>query len=534
MVIGHQRGLAGRARDGERGAVLVLVAVCATVLVTAVAFTVDLGRVSLLRRDLQKTADVVALDLARRLDGRTTAEIVADPTFETVFRASLKRNGFIDGASNDATWRIGRWDPRTDTFTPTIATEVPEAVEVVVGDRVDYEFAPGGADTSRRGVASSRPIAAFQLGSYAARLDSSTSPILDALLGDMVGATAVGYRGLVGGRVAIGELLDELDLDIGTPDDVMATSVTLAELLAAQAVVLRNHGDLARAAIVEQALVNLPNPNATIPLARLMTLGVGTDAGAASVGIDAFDLLVGSAFVANGTNFLDVPALALSVGGLAVTRAQVQVIAGPVTVIGGVGASGSTAQVTVRLEVAGSVPGLTDLTLLLELTSASATATITNLRCGTPQHLDLAVQTGLLTVAAPITARVYTAVPLLGTVPVADVALNAAISRPGGTLAMPLTFPPDRFFVPVQAPSAGLNLGTATVTIQRVTALGLLPVGPALNAAVSAVVGGVVTPVLNQLDATLLTPLLRALGTTVAGADVTPLALTCNGTKLVG
>ncbi len=538
MVLGHQRGgrhgLASRARGGERGAVLVLVAACTTVLITAVAFTVDLGRVSLLRRDLQNTADVVALDLARRLDGRTTAEIVADPVFEAAFRSSLKRNGFVAGPTKSATWRIGRWDNRTEIFTVTAATEVPEAVEVTVGDRVDYEFAPGGAATSRRGVASNRPLAAFQLGSYAARLDSSTSPILDALLGNMLGVTAVGYRGLVGGRVAIGALLEELDLDIGTPDEVMASSVTLAELMAAQAVVLRNQGDAARAAIVEQALLHLPNPNSVVPLAELMTLGLGTDDAAATVQIDAFDLLTGSAFVANGTNFLDVPALSLGIGGLAVTRAQVQVIQGPITVIGGVGASGSTAQVTVRLDVAGAVPGVTGLNLQLDLTSASATATIASLRCGTPQQLDLAVNTGLLTVAAPVTARVTAPVPLLGTVPVADVALNAAISRPGGSLAMPLTFPPDQFFVPVQAPSAGLNLGAATVTVQRTTLLGVLPAGPIVNTAVAGLVGGVVTPLLGALDTTLLTPLLRALGTTVAGADVTPLAVACNGTNLVG
>lgn len=538
MALGHHRrapvALAERARRGERGAVLVLVALSVAVLVTAVAFTVDLGRASVLRRDLQKTADVVALDLARRLDGRTTAAIVADPAFAAAFSTSLQRNGFVRDADTRAAWRIGHWDPRTETFTPTTATEVPESVEVTVTDRLDYEFAPGGATTSRRGIASNRPVAAFQLGSFAARLDPSTSPLLDALLGQTIGVTAGGYTGLAGGRVQLGALLDQLSLDLGQPDQVMAASVTVAQLLTAEAAVLRAGGDATRAALLERTILSLPNPQATIPLARLMTLGVGTGDAAAATTVDAFDLLAASAFVANGTNFLSVPAASLGIPGLAVTSARVQVIQGPVLVVGGIGATGSTAQVRVELDVAGSVPGVTDLGMHLVLTSASATARVDALSCGSPQQLDVGVQTGLVTLADPITARVYASLPLVGNVPVADVALNAAVSRPGSSVPLELDFPPARFGVPVQAATSGLNLGNATVTVQRTTVLGALPAGPLLDGVIAGVVTGTITPTLAAVDATLLTPLLRALGTTVAGADITPLAVTCDGTALAG
>jgi len=539
MHLGHHRSggsLVARARRDESGAVLVLVALCLTVLVTAVAFTIDLGRISTTRRDLQRTADVTALDLARKLEGRTTSAIVADPQFLAAFDRSLGRNGFVRSGDRVGTTRIGHWNATTEVFTPTSGPEIPDAVEVVLTDRVTYQFAPGGTTTSRKAVAANSAKASFSIGSYAARVDTSTSPLLQPLLGDILGVTAGGYGGLVGGKVQLGPLLGELGLDIGSPDTVMGTDVSLLQLLKAEANVLRAGGDIARANLLDQTVLTLPNPNATIPLSDILTLGVGTDQGAASAVIDAFDLLTSTAFIANGDSFLTLPSTAVNVGGLAGVTAQVKVIQKPGIVIGGViGDSASTAQVVVKLTVASSVPGLADLNLTLNLSSASATGTINTIGCGTTRSLGLGVRTGLLGVSVPITARVYAAVPLLGNVPVADVAMNAATSDPPDNYGIGFSFPPDTFGVARQVATSGINLGAATVTIGTVTALGALPLGPLLNGAISGVVSTAVTPLLGLLDTALLTPLLRSLGVTVAGADVTPLEpLGCVGTKLVG
>ncbi len=55
---------------GDRGAVLPLVAIVLPVLILLTAFAVDLGRQRASRRTMQARADVIALDLARLMDGR--------------------------------------------------------------------------------------------------------------------------------------------------------------------------------------------------------------------------------------------------------------------------------------------------------------------------------------------------------------------------------------------------------------------------------------------------------------------------------
>ncbi|MCU1497556.1 MAG: putative transrane protein [Acidimicrobiales bacterium] len=531
----HPVSLVARARGDERGAALVLVALCLSVLVTAVAFTVDLGRVSTSRRNLQKTADVVALDLARRLDGRTTAQIVAAGDLDAAQAASLDRNGFRPAGERRADRAIGHWDAASETFTPTTGAEVPDAVQVVLTDRVDFELAPGGATTSRRAVAANRARASFRIGSYAARVDSSTSPLLQPLLGSILGASAVGYEGLVGGQVELGPFLGNLGLSLGSPSEVLVTSVTLAQVLRAEADVLRLGGDVARADLLDQVVLHLRDPGAPIALADLFALGVGTDEGAAAIQLDAFDLLTSSAFVANGSAFLDVPATSTGIGSLATTRAQVRVLAPPAVVVDGtVGDSARTAQVTVRLTVAGDVPGLAHLTADLTLESASAVGTIAAIGCRAPQSLDIDVRTGLLTAAAPVSATLYATDPQAGGVPLAAVELRAATSEPATAHTVAFDLPPDRFGVPATVTTAGIGLGGATVTVGTTTLLGPLPLGYALDATIAGTITGVVTPLLAALDATVATPLLRALGATVAGADVTPLDVRCHGTSLVG
>lgn len=552
MSLGHRRrpaNLVDRARRDERGAVLILVSLCLTVLVTAVAFTIDLGRISTTRRDLQKTADVTALDLARRLDGRTTSQLVASGDLDGVMTASLARNGFTVGGPRVAVRAIGHWNNVTQVFTPTTGAQVPDAVQVTLTDRVEYQFAPGGATTSRTGVAANSANASFMIGSYAARVDSSTSPILQPILGDILGVTAGGYAGLVGGQVELGPFLGQLGLDLGSPSDVLAADVTLAQVIEAQADVLRAGGDIARADLLEQTLLTLPNPNTTIPLAQLFELGLGTTEAAATTRIDAFDLLTSTAFIANGDSFIDVPNLNINVLGLAAVGVRVQVIHKPAIVIGGrVGDSAQTSQVNVELTVAGRTINLVDVDLGLSLTSASATGTIAAIGCGTPETLDLDVRTGLIDVDTEIGLRfgvrntLGLVGALLGNLLNVRAVVGVASHGPANTIAFPFDFPPDVFGVARQVATPGLGLGGATPTVREVEVLDLPVISNLLqglvtdlvNTALSGLLTTLATPLVQALDAQILTPLLRSLGVTVAGADVTPLDVGCSGTKLVG
>ncbi|HWJ96710.1 MAG TPA: pilus assembly protein TadG-related protein [Acidimicrobiales bacterium] len=528
MTISHRRSTVEAARRGESGAVIVLVALTISVLVTATAFTVDLGRISTERRDLQKTADVTALDLSRRLDGRSAAEIVADPAWEAALDASLARNRFDAGAGS-VTVAIGSWDPVTEVFTPSTGSQVPSAVRVELGSTVDYAFAPGSASPSRQAIAGQTASAGHQVGSFATRLDTGRSALLGALVGDALGVTVAGYDGLAGAQISLPVLLEELDLSLGDVDQLLAADVTVAELLRAEAEVLRRSGDLVRADTLDGLVLALPNPDQIIHLEDLLAIIPGGEAAAALADIDAQDLLNATALVANGTNLLDVPAADLTVGGQAVTvSTSVQVIEAPRWAFGPVGTTAATSQATITLELQVTIPDVSDSRITVKLQAASGEATSTAIGCRDPKTLDLAVWTGLLTTRADISTRLS----LLG-VPVADVVLHAAASAPPATTPVLFDLPPDAYGVPREAATPATSIGTASVVTDEVTLLGL-PIAGGVAPLVDALTSTVLGPVLTQVETAVIQPLADALGLTVAGVDVAPLAITCSGPELVG
>jgi uncharacterized membrane protein len=508
--------------------VIVIVALVITVVMTATAFTVDLGRISTERRTLQKVADVTALDLSRRLDGRTAAEIVADPAWEQALAASLARNDF-EADAGTATVAIGTWDSATEVFTPSTGSEVPTAVRVDLESTVDFAFAPGSSSPTRHAIAGQSTAAGHQVGSFAARLDTSESALLAGLVGDALGVTVVGYDGLAGAQVSLPLLLDDLDLSVGDVDEVLGTSVTVAELVQAQADVLRLQGDVVRADIVDGLVLALPNPDELVRLADLLAIAPGGEAAAALASIDVQDLLNATAFVANGAHLLQVPAASLDVGGQAVAATTtVQVIEAPRFAFGPAGTTAATSQATITLAVRVTIPEVSDSTITVRMQAASARATSAAIGCRDPRTLDIDVGTGLLTSRADITSQLS----LLG-VPVADVVLHAETSAPPTSAPVLFDLPPDGYGEPKQASTPSSSIGTASVVTDDVALLGA-PIDGGLDPLVDALTTTVLRPVLAQVQTEVIEPLAEVLGLTVAGADVAPLAVTCSGPKLIG
>jgi uncharacterized membrane protein len=506
-----------------------IVAISLTVLVTATAFTVDLGRVSTERRDLQKVADVAALDLSRRLDGRTASQIVADPAWQAALDASLSRNDFPRDTAHTVTVALGSYDVTGEVFTPATGTQVPSAVRVALGAAVDYEFAPGGTTATRTAIAGQTASAGHQVGSFAARLDSDQSALLGALVGDALGVTVAGYEGLVGGRVRLPLLLEELDLTLGSADEVLGTEVTVLELIRAEAEVLRRTGDLVRADLLDALALTLPSPDAIVRLDELLAIVPGGEAAAALATIDAADLLNATALIANGTNLLNIPSASIAVGGdLAAVTTSVQVIESPRWAFGPVGTAAHTAQTTIELVVKLTVPEVSDTTIRVRAQLAPATARSAAIGCRGTQTLDIDVNTGLLTTRADIASRLSA-----GGLPLADVDLHAATSAPADTTAIGFDLPPDVFGEPRQVPTPATSLGTAEVVTDRIDVIGI-PLDVLIGPLVDGLVSTVVSPLLTAVETTVLRPLAQALGLTVGGADVAPLAVTCSGPKLIG
>lgn len=532
-AVAHRRRRAGRApstaggRD-ERGSVLVLVALSLTVLVICTALTVDLGRVSARRADLQNVADAIALDVVRLIDGRTAAATTADPRWAATVEASRQRNDFAPEGERQLTVALGLYDGTTGEFTEVTGASVPRAVQVEVADRIEYAFAPGGITSTRRAVAAQTAQGGVQVASFAAGLDSSRGALLDDLLGEALDVTLVGSEGLAGGAVGLDALATELGLSLASPDEALAVPLTVADLLRAEAEVLRQDGDAARALLLDQVVASLPASSTPVALGDLLVIGAGGSGAAARAGVDALELLTAVALVGNGDAALTVPAAGLAaVGGTVTGTSQVTVVESPRWAFGPPGTTATTAQVRIASELQVTVPGASRTDLSLEVEVAPTSATITDVSCGAPQVLGLDVATGL----ASARAEVGTILAAAG-VDVAEVRAHAEVGAAPGVERVEVVVPPDVLGEGRDVTVPGVGMVPADVMIDGIDLLDGAA-GP-VDGLVGALVDTVVGPLLVQHDAQVVQPLLSLVGLAAPGAQVTPLAMRCSGPDLVG
>jgi uncharacterized membrane protein len=588
-----------RARRDERGAVAVLAAVLMSlVLVTIAAFAVDLGMGRVGRRDMQAVADTVALDLARLLDGRTRSQIEAgttgQPSLANALSASVARNG-QDAFGNGTTVTpylveldaSGGYAKDGSGLPAQVAsTASPNGVVVVARTNVSFVFGKAlGVSPSRTAVGSSDTSACFRLGSYGVRLTSSDSALLNLVLGKLLGGSVnldvLSYKGLASANISLLSIAAKLGL--GTVDNLLTTSVSASSLLLAAADVLRANGDTADANVLDVLRASVgPVP---VKLGSLVTAAPGGGAAEAAT-IDALGLVTGTAYVANGTNAVSIPALATNLGltGTSLTTA-LSIIEKPHLYCGKNGGTAKTSQVS--LNISGNLlnaPSLTGLTGLsvnvgsLNVTTniASATGTLTKTVCGaataaSPSGMDVDVQSSLVNTSVGTTVSVNGGITdtgaiggllngilgLLGTTVKITVSgtvtLSAGTSAASTTKTAQIRVPnsPTTWDNPIDTGSGDLLASpgvTATwttgPTIHAYTGvLGLSLVDQTLSASqvagiasnvVSQLGSGVVAPVVNSLNSTLLVPLEHLLGLSVGGADVFGQKPSCSNPSLVG
>ena len=133
----------------------------------------------------------------------------------------------------------------------------------------------------------------------------------------------------------------------------------------------------------------------------------------------------------------------------------------------------------------------------------------------------------------PITVNVAgsVAVPIVGRE--LDLDLGLATTRTAATGNVPFTLPPD-LIGDAKRYDGGNGTGLSAPTLvrddSRLLGIPLVPVSSLIASTLSLVV----QPVLTALDQLISGPLNSLLGLSIADADVTPLAVTCTGPKLVG
>lgn len=602
------RGFLNRGVD-ERGAILPFVALALVALFTATSITIDIGRISNRRRDLQAVADMVAMDAATRLQGQTLAEARSGDLLDEVLE-SANRNGFVldsqspaagavdaggvftPGATPVNAWRIDEADSAEwllaalGTFPSAAVGFVPAtgdgdevtAVRVAAGDDVDYALAPfsiADASTDRRAIALATSTAGVGVRTELVTVDSTQSALLDELIADRLGisASVVGYDGLAGATVTLDDLVAELDA--GSVDQLLAGGVAADELFAAQATLLRNGGDTARADLLDAIALQLVGT--TVALGELLVVESGGAVAAGSAQLDVLDLLTATALVANGDNALTLTGTQLGIPGVGNVPVGLTVIEPPQYRFGPVGITARTAQVQLTIEpelatdpvvlggdkcqllnsgLIGNLLQLVDCVVLGLLQVVNVSNLVAVSVTGSPSlTLDLARGEATLTdigcrpVAADRTATVdplfgaldlgvsgsLTAdATLLGTdVVTLDVAVDSEMTI-GPRDPDPMVFTAADFGTFRSADDAGLGLlsldASSVAVTGNATVLGLSTTSVSVDAAI---VSALLTP-LNAVVEQVVSNLDAVLGLGVASGDVVAFAPACAASRLVG
>ncbi len=491
-------------RGGDRGAVALLTPVLLAVLLVSAAFAVDLGRLRVARADLQAVADVVALDLARELDGRQAHVLL--PELEVLAERSLLRNSEV--MADDARLGVEVGDVQLDGRFRAVTSGVPTAVRVTARARVPYAFA-GVVDVdagraTRRAVANAVQSACYSVGSYAAAVDSRSSAVLDPLLDKLAEQTgafangygvgqAIGYQGLASASVELGAVATGLGL--GSVSELANATVGVRPFYSAVAAAIGPGNAVALQML--NVMAQQANTARTVSLGKVLDIESGSGA-LAQLRANVLDLVLGSLYAINGTNAVD---LYLSSGltRLSYLGVKVKAIQGPHLYCGQPGSAFTTgtAPQTEQLNVSGqgilnpvtvdttldAIPGITLTPAALRapmwssmpftLSVASTESWLRRVRCGSSPGVDLDVDNRLATLVLNDVqfseASLTTRIRILGV----EVAVNVVVGNAnastirvelGATGKVPFTIdvPPRQFDTPYPTQAGGVR-AVATV-----------------------------------------------------------------------
>jgi uncharacterized membrane protein len=535
---------AARRRD-EQGIVAVVMAliICFTMIPLA-ALAVDIGVQRVARRDMQALADVVALDVARQLDGRTYSQLQGN--LQAWADKSAARNDGI-GETRTVVPELGRIDESrystTDgeaIFVPITSDSggIPTAVRVTASATVGFNLAPGTGGATRTAIAQSRSSACIKIGSYAANLDSKKSALLNHLVGDALNLSAVSYTGLANANISLLGLATELG--VATPQELLdLDNLSLNDLYLASAKALSNEGgEIADITLLNQLASASLSGLAHINVSDLIAMENGSGS-ALATSLNVLDLVAGSAFLANGTSALSVPSVTAGVPNVGAVSASLHIVQAPVMWCGHVGSSRRTSQVTLDLTVTLANLNILGLaagsTVHVQVDLAEATGTMTKIQCGpgNPDGVEVSVASSL----SQLSTGLDVDLKLLG-LAVAHVDGDVGTLAAPANQAVAITVPP-RAYDEFVSSGSGVVLPQMSSGNLSIQILGGLPPLVSDASILASVYSSIVLPTLNPLTTNLnsdvIGPVSKLLGLQLGGADVALVRKpSCTDVSLVG
>ena len=586
-------------RREERGAVLVIASVGFVLAMISAALAVDLGVLAADKRTDQKIADLAALDASRDLPGVSSycspPPTASGPLCPAVVSAT--RNF----SANDAQIAVSAERVSPNAAGGWMADAAGSSVRVTVSSPRKPYFPFVSSDsrtvTATAVAGSGGTVGTVRVGSSVASASGTISAtqdkFLDKTISSLIGGTyatdVVGWQGLASGNVTFGALTAALatvtgngTFNVGTPDQVLQSTFTAAQLFRATANALNNSGDAADISVANSVQniglaasgTSLSAPLKLYDLFNFGSVVVGNKQDVANATLNVLDLITGGAILADGDHFAAFSVtLGDIVGGvipggftggkvsMSLIEAPQQSFPGPPgrDVSNNYYTSAHTSQVRVKLELGFTIPLTNSITVLGlgTLTSISVNvpydlqlgrghAYLEEVNCGASAEPTSVVITGATDAGtsklgavsdADLKALVVNPVPQIGVIGSAlagavEVKLtNSTSTNIPGNPGVQLTFNPsyeeDSPSQPV--PGTGINLPSLATTNTTASVLGVLNTG-LLNDVIKGVNASGLSFGSNTVgvNTSILQPLYDALGLSFGTADVwAPPVQTC-------
>lgn len=563
----------------QRGFVAIFAAVAMVAMLSAVALAIDIGRLYNAERNLQRAAHLAALDAVQVVSGCTGRGVIGTAAeAQQEATSSLARNGFAAGSVLAEIGMRDAADAQSRFITLAEGDARISAVRVTLTRAAPARLIPGITGNSdlllqASAAAEQAPQAGISLGTTVLGLNSANSPLLNSLLGGLLGGdvslSIASQRGLAGAQVHLGDLAAAAG--VATPSGLGAVSTTLPGMLNLLADALNATGGAANtaAAVTLNTLAAIADPSRNVLLGDVLVIGSQISGSAADTAyVDALSLLTALAQSAVVGQPLNLPLTVALPAGLANLRLMLKVVQAPKIIGPGPAGTGSDGQpltfartaamqLQVRtdlLDISGALSALSPLVgvvaqpihLGIDIDLAAAEASVRSIQCAARNRpdtvVDLDVDTQLVRLTLGTFAGAAASLP-----PLSGGALISAINLPiiGPVLSVNLTAPavldigtPDTeqatfindfpLYVPLPTltnprqvgdvsllGSAGASLASQFASRLNVKLLGAsLPVGNVLTLASS-----LLAPVFDLLDG-IVDPLLVQLGVQAGATNV--------------
>ncbi|MGH8447439.1 MAG: pilus assembly protein TadG-related protein, partial [Solimonas sp.] len=375
----------------QRGAAAVFVAIALVALVLATMLSIDIGRTYLAHRNLQKLANLAALDGARLISGCGTSGLPTQTGLNTAIQNSLTRNGY-NGTQTSFVAEAGRITTakQEKTGTAQIRYLVPvnltdtAAMQTAFGARVTLSrpfptpllplfSSPNNSAMRVSATAEQTALGNFYLGSGLLSLNAGVlNALLSGLLGGNVNLSVLDYQALAGASVSLANLGTAVGLnvqDLSNPLALSTKTPIASDLLNGLAGALSGTASTT----VTGLLTNLANAASgnrnTIPLGNL--LGTVDDVAAQVPFVNLMDLILalGQSAAANasgGPTPIALP-IGLAIPGVTTLKTFVTIIEPPQ--LSGLRRAGSAVASTAQVRILArlQVDALSNITSALNL-----------------------------------------------------------------------------------------------------------------------------------------------------------------------